>query len=128
MKHLLAIIVILYSVTAPAVAGDAALTITPSVILTDADHGILFSMAVGCQTETCPESVELIQWTDETRQKVKAKWLMQDKGLWGDQQALDHITLYFSAAQNSHAQLQVIARPTFLELLKNVFKKLKASL
>ena len=98
-------------------------------------------MAVGCQTETCPESVELIQWTDETRQKVKAKWLMQDKGLWGDQQALDHIysrqayfkkgfpiTLYFSAAQNSHAQLQVIARPTFLELLKNVFKKLKASL
>lgn len=136
MKQLLPILLLIFSMSASALATDTALTITPSKILTGEDQAVFFSIAVDCQRGTCPENIELIQWENETRQKVKFRWSIQDKGLWGDRQAGDKIysrqaffkehfasTLFFTAGVTHDAELEIIPRPTFLELLLNIFKR-----
>lgn len=139
MKKITAIFLFSFLLGNLAQAAETNFTIHPTTILTEEDHGVLMSVKLSCAASSCPEHVELVQWEDAAQKEVKFRWQLNDTALYGDQKAGDHIysqqvflkkhaptTLYFTAAGTYQGQVQVTARPTFIEGLKQIFEKIKA--
>lgn len=112
------------------------LSLEPSTLLTEEDRKVLFRVDVNCVTN-CPTSLELVK-AKSPNDKIQARWKLKDDGLWGDKIAGDKIysreisfkesrpkTLYFSIDLKNWTPLKVQARPTFLEILKDLWNKFK---
>lgn len=113
------------------------LFLEPSTLLTGEDRKVMFRVDVDCVTN-CPISLELVK-AKSPKNKIQARWKLKDDGLWGDKTAGDKTysreisfkesrpkTLYFSIDQKEWSPLKVEARPTFLEILKDLWSKFKA--
>ena len=116
------------------------LAVTPNILMTEEDGTVLFTVTADCQGPACPPSIELQEW-DATKTKIKSRLQMLDNGMIGDATAGDKIysrkveiketqpkTLFFSIDPNNSATIQITPRPTFFELLEQVWIKIKARL
>ncbi|PIR26334.1 MAG: hypothetical protein COX62_02880 [Deltaproteobacteria bacterium CG_4_10_14_0_2_um_filter_43_8] len=123
-----------------AFAVERSFKITPDTFVAEDEQAVFFAITLNCQKENCPESIELIQWKDANRQQSKARWNIEDKGTFGDKLSDDGIysrqayfkehsskTLYFTAYKTLNAEVKVVTRPTFIQEMKKIIEKIKAS-
>lgn len=114
------------------------LQISPEKILTYQDVAVHFSVTVDCENPSCPQKVKL-KMLDRDHSNVRARWALSDDGKLGDLKAGDKVysrTIQFKEkkvgaitffVEDQHGtQLQIVARPTFLQLLQNIWSKLKS--
>lgn len=116
------------------------LSVAPKRLFTDEERPVLFTVPVDCASHECPQNIELLLW-DKTREKIKARFQMNDAGQLGDAQPGDRIysrkveikealpkKLYFSIAPDNGVTLEIVPRPSMLEILQALWKKLYTSL
>ncbi|MDO8527524.1 MAG: hypothetical protein Q7T03_07550 [Deltaproteobacteria bacterium] len=110
----------------------------PKTILTEDSATILLTMQVDCLPGECPGQIE-VDLLDKNQQAVKARLQMMDNGLLGDAIPGDHIysrkvemkenharKVVFSVAPDNTATIDVLWRPTFLEMLQQIWQKISA--
>jgi hypothetical protein len=113
------------------------LVASTNVLVAYLDQEVLFTLKVDCPPTQCPEKVELKMLDDKEDDGVKARWPMMDNGLTGDQEAGDKVysrtvqfkekkldTLLFSVNPTHIVAITVTPRPTLIEILQGIWKKL----
>lgn len=114
------------------------LQISPEKIFTYQDVAVHFSATVDCENSSCPQQVEL-KMLDRDNSNVRARWALSDDGKLGDLKAGDKVysrtiqfeenkmgTITFFVEEEPWARLQIVARPTFLQILQSIWAKVKS--
>jgi len=111
---------------------------------TNDDRTILFTAKVNSSAENLPHHLVLFQ-TDETGKKIKYRWKLTDNGFLGDEKKGDGIysrkveykkskagkvDFFVSLnadipSQDLKVSIEIIRRPSFLELLGEIWNRLK---